>query len=129
MENTNQWEEMKGNSRFGEPLIILKAGKLIGFNASFMKENRLEGNKYVKLFAKENDEAVMIGFIFYPEVEGGKKLSRSGRSVGAFTSAAEIFNRFVLNPSKMEKTKFKPKKEMRNDEELYYIEIPKNQIS
>ncbi len=129
MEN-NGWKELKGSAtRTGEPLISITAGKLIGFNTGFMRLNKLENKTKVKMYSKEDGNNVRVGFVFYNDGISGNKLTRNGNSVGAFTSASALFNAYNLKPKDMKVTKFTPKKEMLGTEELYYIEIPQNQIS
>lgn len=128
IENYSEWRKISEIETLAEPIIRLKKNKQIAFNSGFIKMNKLEGKRKVELLVKKGEDKSMIGFIFNDN-EGGKKLSKIGKTKALILSASDVFKVLNIDAEAVNSIKFSPKKEMLGSEELFYIEIPKNQIS
>jgi len=117
----------QAGTRNSDEKITFTRTKYIRFNSAFVKENNLKDKNYVKVYIKEDEEKVFVGFEFLKTKEDKTlKLGKSGRSDLMYCSGSSLFSKLNLNIKKMEKSmNFSPVEEKVSDKKLFTIKISK----
>jgi len=107
------WKILQTGIRRSEPRITLTRGKYIRFSPAFIKDNKLDERRYVKIYIDKKEEKSLVGFEFLDDKEDKiLKLSKNKSSDGAYCSGSSLFKELGLKKEDMPKSlHFSPSEE------------------
>lgn len=120
-----EWINIEVGRRKRPPRIVLSLSRTIRFNKTMIDDNKLGDIRFVRLVARVEPDATVIGFIL-SHTGGDNFLKFSVSKNGAYISGSSLFAALKIDVNKLKNRKFTPYKEKYNDDEIIAIRIPKD---